>query len=345
MEYSIIDFFKLLGSLGLFLYGMKVMSESLRDIAGKKLKKILGIATGNLFLGIISGLFVTVLVQSSSATTVMVVSFVNAELITFAQSIGVIMGSNIGTTVTAWLISIFEFKVKLDSFALVLVGLTFPFLFSKKRTPKKVAEFLIGIAILFVGLSFLKENVPDIKSNPEILEFLNRFTDLGFLSILIFVGVGAVLTVVIQSSSASTAITIIILANGWISFEMAAAMVLGENIGTTVTANLAATVAKKPAKQAATFHFLFNFIGVIWVLLVFHPFINAIDWLLIQLNGADLSVFITTGEARAKATMGLAIFHTAFNVLNVCLLVWFIPVLVKVVEKIHPVLPLRKEIS
>lgn len=322
MEYGFFDFFQLLGALGLFIYGMKIMSEGLQKLAGSRLRSVLKGMTSNRVSGVFTGAFVTTIIQSSSATTVMVVSFVNAGLLTLSESMGVIMGANIGTTITAWLVAFLGFKVKIVPIATMFVGVSFPLLFVKKEFFKHLAEFVIGFGILFIGLDLLKDSVPDLKQNPDMLAFLNQYTDAGFLSIILFVAFGTLLTVVVQSSSASTAITLIMLNNGWIPFELAAAMVLGENIGTTITANIAAAIGNVYAKRAARFHTLFNLIGVLWMLLIF-------SW---------YAPFI---EAKAKMAglddkLALAVFHSSFNILNVVLLIWFIPYLEKLVVRLQP---------
>jgi phosphate:Na+ symporter len=238
----------------MFLYGMKMMSESLQRVAGSKMRSVLSAMTKNRFLGVLTGFFVTTVIQSSSATTVMLVGFVNAGLLTLKESIGVIMGANIGTTVTGWIITIFGFKVQIADYALPLIAFGLPLIFSKSETRRSWGEFLIGFALLFLGLDFLKGAVPDIKQNPEILQFLQGYTNLGFLSTLIFLFIGTLLTIIIQSSSATMALTFVMCNQGWISFDLAAAMVLGENIGTTVTANIAAAVGNTYAKDGGTGH-------------------------------------------------------------------------------------------
>ena len=265
MEYSFYDFLKLIGSLGLFLYGMKIMSEGLQKVAGDRLRSILTAMTTNRVTGVLTGVLITALIQSSSATTVMVVSFVNAGLLTLAESISVIMGANIGTTVTAWIISIFGFKVDMAAFALPLLAIALPLIFSGKSNRKSVGEFIFGFSFLFMGLSYLKANAPDLNANPEMLAFVQNYTDMGFFSILLFLFIGTILTMIVQASAATMAITLIMCANGWISLELGAALVLGENIGTTITANLAALTANTQAKRAALAHFVFNVFGVIWV--------------------------------------------------------------------------------
>jgi len=279
MDYTFFDFLKLIGSLCLFLYGMKVMSEGLQKAAGDRLRSILSAMTSNRFAGVLTGVLITALIQSSSATTVMVVSFVNAQLLTLTQSISVIMGANIGTTVTAWLISIFGFKVDMGALALPILAFTIPLLFSKKSNAKSIGEFMLGFALLFMGLSFLKSNAPDLNANPEMLSFVQKYTNLGFGSVLLFLFIGTIITIIIQSSSATMAITLIMCSSGWISLELGAALVLGENIGTTITANVAALTGNAQARRAALAHFVFNIFGVIWVLVLFHPFMHLINWI------------------------------------------------------------------
>lgn len=367
MDYSILDFLKLIGSLGLFLYGMKIMSEGLQKVAGDRLRNILTVMTKNRVMGILTGVLVTALIQSSSATTVMVVSFVNAGLLSLAQSISVIMGANVGTTVTAWIISIFGFKVNISLFALPLIGIAIPFIFSGNSKRKSWGEFMVGFSFLFMGLDFLKNSVPDIKSNPQILEFLTEYTNMGYASVLLFLFIGTVLTVIVQSSSATMAITLIMCSKGWISFEIAAAMVLGENIGTTITANVAALNANVSAKRAALGHFMFNIFGVTWMLIVFFPFTKLISWLVTEfgpgapsalmnfVNTADPVIVNQLGDGTADlndagiaalksqyenmqvaVSYALSLFHTIFNIINVLLMVWFVNLYVKIVTKLIP---------
>lgn len=327
------DFLTLIGSLVLFLYGMKLMSEALQKVAGNNLRKILSAMTSNRFFGVFTGLLITGIIQSSSATTVMVVSFVNAGLLTLSESIGVIMGANIGTTVTAWIISLIGFKVKISALALPLIGVGFPLIFSGKSSRKSWGEVLMGFALLFMGLDLLKNAVPDINSNPEILTFLQSYTGHGFWSVLIFLGIGTLLTVVIQSSSATMALTLVMCYNGWISYEMAVAMVLGENIGTTITANIAALIANTTAKRAALAHTLFNVFGVIWVLILYRPIIKLVAGVAESMEG--LSPFTDA----AAIPVALSLFHTMFNVANVLIQVWF----VKHIEKIVTFIVRRKK--
>jgi phosphate:Na+ symporter len=327
MEYGFYDFLNLIGSLGLFLYGMKLMSEALQKAAGNKLRNILATMTSNRFTGILTGIMITALIQSSSATTVMVVSFVNAGLVSLSQSVSVIMGANIGTTVTAWIISLFGFKVDIAAFSIPLIAFSIPLIFSKNNKKKDWGEFILGFAILFLGLQYLKDSLPDIKNNPQILSFLSDYTNMGFGSTLIFVLVGTLLTILVQSSSATMAITLIMLAEGWIKFDIAAAMVLGENIGTTVTANLAALSGNISAKRTALSHTIFNISGVIWMLIVFAPFTSMVHTLVGQV------VPLNSPEHNAFA---LSLFHSLFNIINVLVLVWFAKVIVSTVTRIIP---------
>ena len=314
MEYSFYDFLKLIGSLGLFLYGMKIMSEGLQKVAGDRLRSILTAMTTNRVTGVLTGVLITALIQSSSATTVMVVSFVNAGLLTLAESISVIMGANIGTTVTAWIISIFGFKVDMSAFALPLLAIALPLIFSGKSHRKSVGEFIFGFSFLFMGLAYLKANAPDLNANPDMLAFVQNYTDMGFFSVLLFLFIGTVLTMIVQASAATMAITLIMCANGWISLELGAALVLGENIGTTITANLAALTANTQAKRAALAHFVFNVFGVIWVLVIFHPFIEFVTWI--------VDTFFHSNNPEVDMSYKLSAFHSVFNICNVCVLIW-----------------------
>jgi len=316
----------IIGALGLFLFGMKMMSEALQKVAGNKMRHILKRMTSNRLKGILTGFIVTTTIQSSSATTVMLVSFVNAGLLTLIGSIGVIMGANIGTTVTAWIISILGFKVSMSALSLPLIGLSLPLFFAKRHSQKSWGEFLIGFAILFLGLQFLKDSVPNINENPEFFSFLSHYTDLGFLSIFLFVLLGTAITIVIQSSSATMALTLVLCFNGLIPFEMAAAMVLGENIGTTITANIAAMVANTSAKRTARAHLIFNVFGVVWMLLIFNLFLSGINSFIIKTEGT--SPFIDT----AIMPIALSLFHTTFNIINTIILVGFAKPIAKVAE-------------
>ena len=329
MEYSFYDFLKLIGSLGLFLYGMKIMSEGLQKVAGDRLRSILTAMTTNRVTGVLTGVLITALIQSSSATTVMVVSFVNAGLLTLAESISVIMGANIGTTVTAWIISIFGFKVDMAAFALPLLAIALPLIFSGKSNRKSIGEFIFGFSFLFMGLSYLKANAPDLNANPEMLAFVQNYTDMGFFSILLFLFIGTILTMIVQASAATMAITLIMCANGWISLELGAALVLGENIGTTITANLAALTANTQAKRAALAQFVFNVFGVIWVLIIFHPFMELVNWV--------VDTFFQSNNPEVAISYKLSAFHSIFNICNVCILIWGVKLIERTVcALIHP---------
>ncbi|WP_069133354.1 Na/Pi cotransporter family protein [Rhodohalobacter halophilus] len=335
MNYTLFDFLQLIGALGIFIYGMKIFSDGLQKVAGSRLRSILKGMTTSRLRGIFTGFTATTITQSSTTTTVMVVSFVNAGLITFIESTGVIMGANIGTTVTAWMVSIFGFKMQITPIAVALIGIFFPFMFFGKEKMKNLAEAMIGFGILFIGLEFIKNAVPNIQDNPEMFAFLDSFTEFGFASMLIFVVIGTLLTLLTQSSSAATAITLVMLFQGWISFPIAAAMVLGENIGTTVTANIAALVGNVHAKRAARFHFIFNVFGVIWMLMLINPFLIGIDQVMHYFQPEIGSIFDDSQEARAAATLGISLFHTTFNVLNVALLFGFVPAIIKFVERVE----------
>ncbi len=362
MEYGIIDFLKLVGSLGLFLYGMKIMSEGLQKMAGNKLRNILSAMTKNRLMGVLTGILITALVQSSSATTVMVVSFVNAGLLSLIQSIGVIMGANIGTTVTAWMISFFGFgKFSISALSIPLMGVALPLIFSSRSRNKSLGDFIFGFAFLFTGLDYLKGAMPDLQNNPEVLAFVQNFTDMGLLSTLFFLLVGTVLTIIVQSSSATVALTLIMAVQGWIDFPSAAAMIMGENIGTTITANLAAIPANLSAKRTAFAHFMFNVLGVIWMLFVFKYFVQLVDSIVpsfASVHPSGITSFVTSlspetysqisslsrGELspelaalqdqyhsyQSATSYGLSLFHTLFNITNVTLMIWF----VKFYEKI-----------
>lgn len=337
MNYGLLDFLTLVGSLGLFLFGMKMMSESLQKVAGDKMRNILAAMTSNRFKGILTGMLVTMVVQSSSATTVMVVSFVNAGLLNLVQSIGVIMGANIGTTFTAWLISLLGFKFQISALALPLIGLSFPLLFSRNKKRQSWGELVIGFSLLFMGLDFLKSSVPNIGENPEILSFLSSYSNLGMGSVAIFIVIGTLLTVVIQSSSATMALTLVMCNQGWISYELAAAMVLGENIGTTITAIIAAAVANVSAKRAARAHLIFNIFGVFWMFFIFKWYIGTIASTLIDMGA------INPFENPEGVPIALSVFHSSFNLINTFLLVWITPLIVKVVTKLIPTKEMEEE--
>ena len=337
---GILQIFTLLGALGMFLYGMNLMSSGLQKAAGDRLRGFLSSMTSNPFKRVLTGLGITAVIQSSSATTVMVVSFVNAGLLTLVQAIGVIMGANIGTTITAWMVAWLGFKADISILAVPLMLVGFILSISKKNQRRNIGELVVGFSLLFLGLSFMKESVPDLKQTPEVLEFVKTWSGFGFWSVLIFLGFGSVLTLVLQSSSATMAITLIMLSMGWIPFPMACAMVLGENIGTTITANIAASVGNPSAKRAALSHTIFNVFGVIWALILFRPFLSVVGWITSTIFGipnpaADgFAVNDPTGSESTSALYGLSMLHTLFNLINTLILVWFTGLIEKVVCKV-----------
>lgn len=366
MDYSILDFLGLLGAVGLFLYGMKVMSEGLQKAAGDRLRGILSAMTRNRFTGTLTGCAITALIQSSSASTVMVVSFVNAGLMTLAQSMAVIMGANVGTTFTAWIIALFGFKVNISAFTLPLIAVAVILLFTNKSKAKSIGEFLIGFCFLFMGLDMISAYVPDLQSNPEMFEVLKGYASLGIRSILIFVLVGVAVTMVIQSSAATFAITLIMCSKGWITFDLACALVLGSNIGTTITPIIASMSGNTAAKRASMGHLLFNVLGTLWCLAVFVPFADFNAWLTEQIGQGDptqLYNYVTNLEATSpeiynhlfdnslpaghdvlaqiakmqlSVSFGLSIFHTTFNLVNLSIMIWLTNVYVKIVETLVP---------
>lgn len=366
MDYSILDFLGLLGAVGLFLYGMKVMSEGLQKAAGDRLRNILGAMTRNRFSGLLTGIAITALIQSSSASTVMVVSFVNAGLMTLAQSMAVIMGANVGTTFTAWIIAIFGFKVNMGAMVLPIIALAVVLLFMKKSRTRSIGEFLIGFAFLFMGLDMISTYVPDLQSNPEMFAVLREYSSMGIASILLFTLVGVLVTMVIQSSAATFAITLIMCSKGWITFDLACALVLGSNIGTTITPLLASLSGNVAAKRAAMGHLLFNLLGTMWCICCFIPFANFNSWLTEELGMGDpngLYTFVNGLEhtdpelynhlfdnslpaghhvlaqiaaMQLSVSFGLSIFHTSFNLVNVSIMIWLTKVYVKIVERLVP---------
>ena len=336
---GILQIFTLLGALGMFLYGMNLMSSGLQKASGNKLRSFLSAMTSNPFKGVLTGLGVTTVIQSSSATTVMVVSFVNAGLLTLTQAISVIMGANIGTTVTAWMVSWLGFKADISVLAIPLMALGFLFSNSKKNQRQNIGELIVGFCLLFLGLSFMKESVPDLNETPEVLDFVKTWSSHGFASVLIFLAFGTILTLVLQSSSATMAITLIMLSMGWIPFNMACAMVLGENIGTTITANIAASVGNTQAKRAAMSHTIFNLFGVIWALILFDPFLGLVG-IIIELFGLPnptvegFVVSSPTSDEGTSVLYGLSMLHTLFNTINTFILIWFVKTIEKAVVAI-----------
>ncbi|MEM7161757.1 MAG: Na/Pi cotransporter family protein [Bacteroidota bacterium] len=317
----------LIGSLAFFIYGMKTMSEGLQQAAGDRLRKMLASITSNRVKGVLTGFGITSVVQSSSVTTVMTVSFVNAGLMTLRQSAGVMMGANIGTTITAWLVLILGFKVSISSYAFIILAFAGPLLFVKNETAKSWANALIGFCILFIGLSSLKDSVPELDRDSAIVQFFVDYKDVWF-GPLMFVFLGALVTIIIQSSSAAMALTLAMVDKGVIPFEVGCAMVLGENIGTTVTAEIASLIANVHAKRSARIHSMFNIVGVTWMLLLFPIAKNAIGWFVGAWEGEP---FDPANIEMAKT--GIPLFHTGFNLINVLLLIWFVPQLVSLAER------------
>ncbi len=366
MSYSFLDFLCLLGAVALFLYGMKVMSEGLQKAAGDRLRSILSVMTRNRLAGMLTGILITALIQSSSASTVMVVSFVNAGLMTLGQSMAVIFGANVGTTFTAWIIALFGFKVDTSLMILPIIACSVPLLFSSSGKKKSIGEFLVGFAFMFMGLGMISDYVPDLQSNPEMFAFLEKYASMGFLSVIIFVFVGMILTAIIQSSAATFAIVLIMCTKGWITFDIACAVVLGSNIGTTVTPLLASMSGNVAAKRTAMGHLLFNAFGLLWTLAVFYPFcrlnIMITEWLgqgnpteiftyVNQLEATDPDtynalfantlpsghpVLLKVAQMQFSVSFGLSMFHTVFNLINVLIMIWLTGLYVKIVEKIIP---------
>lgn len=347
MDYSLVDFLALLGAVCLFLYGMKIMSEGLQKTAGSRLRSILAWMTKNRFLAIVTGIVITALIQSSSASVSMVVSFVNAGLMPLEQSLAVSFGAALGTTFTEWIIAIFGFKVKMSAFLLPLLAFAVPMLFIKKNNYKNIGELLIGFAFLFMGLDAISANVPDLSKSPEVFAGLQQYTSMGFLSILIFTLVGWIVTMVIQSSAATFAIVLIMAAKGWISFDIACAMVLGASIGTSITPLLASLGGNAEAKKAALGHALFNLFGAVWVLIIFEPFVSMVTWVVKDLFhlGDPLALYNSMkagGNIDSSALMqeqvamsiGMTMFHTIFKLCNLLIMIWFTKLYAKLLNVI-----------
>ena len=345
MDYSFIDFLALLGAVCLFLYGMKIMSEGLQKTAGSRLRSILAWMTKNRFLAIITGIVITALIQSSSASVSMVVSFVNAGLMPLEQSLAVSFGAALGTTFTEWIIAIFGFKVKMSAFLLPLLAFAVPMLFIKRNNYKNIGELLIGFAFLFMGLDAISANVPDLSKSPEIFAWLQQYTSMGFWSVLIFTLASWVITMMIQSSAATFAIVLIMAAKGWISFDIGCAMVLGASIGTSITPLLASLGGNAEAKKAALGHALFNLFGAVWVLAVFQPFVSMVTWVVRDLfNLGDPLALYNSVKAGASVegsalmqeqvamSIGMTMFHTIFKLCNLLIMIWFTKLYVKLLN-------------
>lgn len=329
MEYGLIDLLTLIGSIGLFLYGMKLMSEGLQKIAGDKLRGVLAAMTKNRVTGMLTGVIVTALVQSSSATTVMIVSFVNAGLITLAESMAVIMGANVGTTATTWIIATLGFKFNIAAFVMPLIAISLPFFNSTKSRNNSWGDFILGFALLFLGLEVLKHSVPNMADYPAVLNFMTEYSSMGYGSIMLFLVIGMLLTMIVQASSAAFTIALLMCANGWISFGMGCALVLGSNIGTCITPVLASLSANTMAKRAAMGHLLFNVVGTIWTVALYYPFIRLISWICISWGMGD-------PESPENVSMGMTMFHTVFNVINLLLMLPLTKQFVSIVSRIIP---------
>ncbi|MGE4583710.1 MAG: Na/Pi cotransporter family protein [Sphaerochaeta sp.] len=332
---TITIFFQIVGSLGLFLFGIKLLSEGLQKSAGDKMKAILRLMTKNRFVSILTGLLITVIIQSSSATTVMVVSFVNAGLMGLTQAIGVILGANIGTTFTGWLVALLGFKLDITVLALFSIAIAAPMMFSKKNKTRDVADVLLGFGILFLGLNFMSHSIPDITGNVEVLSFLSTFNSDTIWMNLFCVFLGTFVTMVVQSSSAAMAMTLTMAYNGWLGVTASAALILGSNIGTTITAYLASIGTSTTAKRAAWAHIIFNVVGSVWALLIFHPFLSFVNLLtpgnIFSLSGQQLS---------NQLPLFLAMFHSVFNIINT---VAFFPFVRKYAHFIERLVPAKAE--
>ncbi len=334
MNFGFFEILTLVGSLGFFIYGMKIMSEGIQKLAGSKMRNILGAITNNKFAGIFTGFFTTSVIQSSSATTVMIVSFVNAGLLSLRQAIGVIMGANIGTTVTAFLVLGLGFgKLSLATYSLPLIAIGLPLIFFKKDSLNSLGDFIIGFALLFMGLEALKKSVPSFDEG-EFYELIEPLTGSGIFSVIIFVFIGTFVTIIVQSSSAAMALTLVLCTKG-LPFEFAAAIVLGENMGTTVTANIAAIIGNIHAKRAALAHLIFNLFGVIWMIILFNFFIDNIEEF-VKLNSEWFPFDNSSKQSIENSTIqwSLALFHLTFNILNTLLLVWFVENIEKIVTRV-----------
>ena len=328
-----------IGALAVFLFAMKLMSDSLQQIAGNGMRSILGKITNNPVRGILTGAGVTVAVQSSSATTVMVVSFVNAGLLSLAGAVAVIMGANIGTTITAWIITLFGLGESASAFSLpMLLGvISLALMFSKRDKVQSTGNFVMGLAILLLSMGLLQAAMPNLEEYPRFLEAIASMSQWGFGSVLLFVVIGAALTCLVQASAAMMAITLVMCYNGWIGFDMAVALVMGQNIGTTITANLAAMVANAAGKKAARAHLVFNVVGVVLTLIVFRPVLNLIALITTGMVHADPYAAVGAANYSPEAIpMALSIFHTFFNVVNTIILAWFIPQIIKIVNWMVP---------
>lgn len=328
---TIVIFFQIAGSLGLFLFGIKLLSEGLQKSAGDKMKAVLKLMTKNRFVSIMTGLLITIIIQSSSATTVMVVSFVNAGLMGLTQAIGVILGANIGTTFTGWLVALLGFKMDITSLALVSIAFAAPMMFSKKTKTRDAADVLLGFGVLFLGLNFMSHSIPDITGNIEVLEFLATFNSDTFWMNLLCILIGTLATIIVQSSSAAMAMVLTMAYNGWIGVTASAALILGSNIGTTITAYLASIGTSTTAKRAAWAHIIFNVVGSVIALMFFHPLLSFVNFItpgdIYTMEGTTLST---------QLPLFLAMFHSVFNIANTILFFPFVSHYARFIERLVP---------
>jgi len=328
---TIVIFFQIAGSLGLFLFGIKLLSEGLQKSAGDKMKAVLKLMTKNRFVSIVTGVLITIIIQSSSATTVMVVSFVNAGLMGLTQAIGVILGANIGTTFTGWLVALLGFKMDITSLALVSIAFAAPMMFSKKTKTRDAADVLLGFGVLFLGLNFMSHSIPDITGNIEVLEFLATFNSDTVWMNLLCILLGTLVTIVVQSSSAAMAMTLTMAYNGWLGVTASAALILGSNIGTTITAYLASIGTSTTAKRAAWAHIIFNVVGSVIALMFFHPLLSFVNFItpgdIYTMEGTTLST---------QLPLFLAMFHSVFNIANTILFFPFVSHYARFIERLVP---------
>lgn len=344
MDFSFLDFIALIGSVCLFLYGLKVMSEGLQKATGDRLRAILGAMTRNRFMGVATGILVTALIQSSSASTVLVVSFVNAGLMSLEQSIAVIFGANLGSTFTSWLVAILGFRVDISVILMPLMAIAVPMLFFKKNQVKSIGEFIIGFVFLFLGLAAINAYIPELNKSPELLEALKSYTSMGYASMLLFMGAGIVLTMIVQSSAATFAIVLVLAIKGWLPFDMACAMILGGNVGTTITPLLASLGGNTAAKKAAMGHLMYNICTAAVMIVFFFPFTNSlIVWLTRDVfHAGDPTLLygaINSGAGKealqpliGSMSIALILWHTIYNLFSLLVMIWFTKQYVKLVN-------------
>ncbi|HPY11485.1 MAG TPA: Na/Pi cotransporter family protein [Sphaerochaeta sp.] len=328
---TILGLLQIIGSLGLFLFGIKMLSEGLQKSAGNKMKSILRLMTKNRAISIVTGILITILIQSSSATTVMVVSFVNAGLMELVQAIGVILGANIGTTFTGWLVALLGFSMDITILALTAIAIAVPLMFSKRRKKRDLADMLLGFGILFLGLNFMSNSIPDISQNVKIMEFLSQFNTDTFLMHLIGILMGTLVTMVLQSSAATMAMVLTMAFNGWLGLYTATALILGSKIGTTITAFLASIGTSTEAKRAAWAHIIFNVAGVTLALILFHPLLHLVN----LFTPGDIFAY-TGAELASRLPFFLAMLATLFSTINMLLFFPFVRQYARFIERVVP---------